>query len=411
MMRKQYLLVGLVLLLLLTPMALAGPLDTFTNAMSNLLNFVGGQERIVSFIVIFVLALAALWIGAKAAASKIDSLDENSKALQAFIVALAAGGAIGIDYLQTSVWGFYIIYSGWSWIVLAFIAAVTGLIIYHMFKDENTDNKALAPFIIALLIVVAYKLLEYAWPGYKSVLGDWGDFVELIYWVAAVVLVIGVIWWLYNNVIGGLFGLKAKTPLSDEDMEGTKKAIKQKSELKQLAKERKAAEWARKKERNQRKSTRRLDTKLKKAAKILGSLHQAVAQKKPQVITGDIKNWWGQVKELEKLKVRIGAYAGLIAKILAETAGSTTELQPAEKTKFEVFEASLMRNTLTLEKHIAAISNGIKKIDKKTPANDRLWTTIITAIKGASNTLRLIHKDALGALALDERVRERIGRA
>lgn len=200
-------------------------------------------------------------------------------------------------------------------------------------------------------------------------------------------------------------GLKAKKPLKEEEFEGTKKAIRQKRAVQAEL----AASQARKEERNVRKDLRKISYKVKEASKILSSLQQAVAQQKPEVIRGNWKKWKGELNRLESLKVEIGAYAALVAKILAETAEEISI--SGSKDELKTYKADLLKNTKAMESQVAIITKNVQMITPKIPAGDDLWTMITSAIESASNFFQEILTDGEAALALEQKVREDLGRA
>ncbi|HLC98158.1 MAG TPA: hypothetical protein VJC21_05255 [Candidatus Nanoarchaeia archaeon] len=45
---------------------------------------------------------------------------------------------------------------------------------------------------------------------------------------------------------------------------------------------------------------------------------------------------------------------------------------------------------------------------RDTPATDKVWDTVITAVKNASQAFNKIHQSGLGALALEQDIRARL---
>ena len=180
-----------------------------------------------------------------------------------------------------------------------------------------------------------------------------------------------------------------------------------------------AASKARKEERTVRRSLRKISRQVKEAASILSSLHQAAAQKKPDLIKGkNWKKWQGELKKLEILKIRTSEYAALISKVLAETISSSGKFRYANKDdrdQLKIYKEDILKNSELLESKITSITINIQKINNLTgiffpPEGDKLWGDVIYAIGEASKLFTKIEVDGQAGLALEQKVREEIGR-
>ena len=58
--------------------------------------------------------------------------------------------------------------------------------------------------------------------------------------------------------------------------------------------------------------------------------------------------------------------------------------------------------------YIAEIARNVRLITRDTPATDKVWDTVITAVKNASQAFNKIHQSGLGALALEQDIRARL---
>ena len=169
-----------------------------------------------------------------------------------------------------------------------------------------------------------------------------------------------------------------------------------------------AASKARKEERTVRKSLRKISRQVKEAASVLSSLHQAAAQKKPDLIKG--KRLQGELKKLEEIKVYISEYGAVISKVLAETISySGNFISKGEKNQLRIYKDDILKNSELLETMITSITFNIQQINKTTPEGDKLWTAVISAIGEASKLFTKIETDGQAALALEQKIREETG--
>jgi len=113
--------------------------------------------------------------------------------------------------------------------------------------------------------------------------------------------------------------------------------------------------------------------------------------------------------KLEQLKVEVGAYAALVSKVLGET--TSLPILAADKTQLEVYKADLLAEVEQLEHRVEALTTNLQLIDKSTLAGDPLWRQTIVAIAEASTSFSKILTDGEAALALEQKVREDLGRA
>ena len=124
------------------------------------------------------------------------------------------------------------------------------------------------------------------------------------------------------------------------------------------------------------------------------------------------KNWvkWrGELKKLEKLKIYVGEYGAIISKVLGET--TSLPINVNEKRQLETYKNALLLNYKELERYIESITATILKIDNTTPAGDPLWGVLINQIRNASDAFTDIETDGQAALALEQKVREDLGRS
>jgi len=170
--------------------------------------------------------------------------------------------------------------------------------------------------------------------------------------------------------------------------------------------------WAKRNERKTKRAIRRYDAKLTKAGKILGELHQAVASKDPKAIKKHLK--WrvfgSPIKKLEQLKIKLGGYAAIISKLLAE-ALTLTGIKTKDRNELAAAKNSLLKLFDGLEEDIKEIAFGTQQLKDSTDAGDKLWNGVSLAIKRASKKITQIHDIALAGLALEHKVRENIKRA
>ena len=293
-------------------------------------------------------------------------------------------------------------------ILLVPLFAFLMLIGYIAYKKRE-DSKGLHFLIIAIIIIAIYYIIDTLLPDFTDEIGGLGTLVEIVVVVAWITIVIGGMIVLWNTLLAPLFGLKAQKPLSQQEFGETKEAIKQKREIESE----KAASKQRKEERTVRRSLRKISRQVKEAASILSSLHQAAAQKKPDLIKGkNWKKWQGELKKLEILKIRTSEYAALISKVLAETISLPGgSINPNEKRELELYKNALLANSKDLERYIAGITASIQQIDNSTPPGDPLWSALINLVKNASDTFTKIETDGQAGLALEQKVREDLGRS
>lgn len=203
---------------------------------------------------------------------------------------------------------------------------------------------------------------------------------------------------------------RGKKPLGEEEFKESKKAMVQKAALRMREEEREAAVKARRAERTTRIALRNLDRNQNRAADILGKMWQAVARGSREEFKRRLKYWNGQVYQLEHYKVKMGGYAGIIAKILMEMVG-LVKGKKEQKKKLLAFGKLILKDLKELETNIAEISDNVRKISDSTPPDDNLWTAINAAVESASKLVTNIRTHAEGALALEIQIREKIGRA
>ena len=197
---------------------------------------------------------------------------------------------------------------------------------------------------------------------------------------------------------------KGKKALTKEDFEDRITAIQQKRRITAV----KASSKARKEERNVRRDLRKISRKVKQAAEILGRLQQAAAQRNAKLIKDSWRRGKAEIAKIEALKVEVGAYAALVAKVLAETA----DLNPPEKLKEELklYKGNLLRDVETLETHVASVTKNVQMLNNKLSVPDYLWGSIASAVENASKTFQKILTDGEAGLAVEQRVREWLGR-
>ncbi|MDP3639697.1 MAG: hypothetical protein Q8R53_00655 [Nanoarchaeota archaeon] len=382
------------------PLVAADIGDVFATG-SELIDYMIRYSQFTSFIILFAILTALFVIGAKKIGSSLGWTG-NAPTVLAVTLSLAATFAswLAMDrgaLLFSEAFGRF-----FALIVIAAFMAILGYV-FHKSGATLTGYKFL---FVPLAILVFYYILDALLPNFRdsfgSALATIIDVIIILSWIS---LVIGGGIWAWNTFIAPLTGLKAKTPLTAADFAGTKEAIKQKREL--VAEE--AASKARKEERKVRRDLRQISRKVKEAAQILSSLYKAVATEKAKVITGDWKRWKGELKKLETLKVEIGAYAALTAKVLAETVN--LPVPAPEKAELNVYKADLLKETSRMERFVASLTRFVQQIKDTTPAGDQLWQWIIRAISESSTSFQKILTDGEAALALEQKVREDLGRS
>jgi len=386
--------------LLAMPLVLADIGDVFATG-SELIDYMIRYSQFTSFIILFAILTALFVIGVRKITASLGWTG-NAPTVLAVTLSLAATFAswLAMDrgaLLFSEAFGRF-----FALIVIAAFMAILGYV-FHRSGATLTGYKFL---FVPLAILVFYYILDALLPNFRdsfgSALATIIDVIIILSWIS---LLIGGGIWSWNTFIAPLTGLKAKTPLTAQQLGDTKEAIKQKREIQ--AEE--AASKARKEERKVRRDLRQISRKVKEAAQILSSLHKAVATQNSKVITGDWKKWKGELKKLETLKVEIGAYAALTSKILAETVN--LPVPPSEKTELNIYKADLLKYSKQLEASVANITAAIQKVNSATLPGDILWQEIIAAIQAASNNFQQILTDGEAALALEQKVREDLGRA
>jgi len=390
----------LLVFLLAMPLVLADIGDVFATG-SELIDYMIRYSQFTSFIILFAILTALFVIGVRKITVALGWTG-NAPTVLAVTLSLAATFAswLAMDrgaLLFSEAFGRF-----FALIVIAAFMAILGYV-FHKSGATLTGYKFL---FVPLAILVFYYILDALLPDFRSSFGSQLatiiDIVIILSWIS---LLIGGGIWSWNTFIAPLTGLKAKTPLTAQQLTDTKEAIKQKREI--AAEE--AASKARKEERKVRRDLRQISRKVKSAKEILGELHQAAAQKRQDLIRGGWKKWRGELKKLEQLKVEVGAYAALVSKVLGET--TSLPILAADKTQLEVYKADLLAEVEQLEHRVEALTTNLQLIDKSTLAGDPLWRQTIVAIAGASTSFSKILTDGEAALALEQKVREDLGRA
>lgn len=388
------------LLLLSMPFVAADIGDVFATG-SDLIDYMIRYSEFTSFIILFTILTALFVIGV----SKIKTAlgwSGNAPTVLAVTLSLAASFASWLALDRGSLLFSEAFGRLFALLVIATFLAILGYV-FHKQGNQLTGFKFL---YVPLAILVFYYVLDAILPNFVDGLGsELATIIEIVIIFAWFALAIGGGIWLWNTFVAPLSGLKAKTPLTPQQLAETKEAIKQKREI--VAEE--AASKAREEERKVRKDLRQISRKVKEASKILSNLHQAVAKQNAQKIRGDWKHWKGELKRLESLKVEIGAYAALTSKILAETVNLPVPAN--EKTELTLYKNELLKETSRMERFVASITRFVQQITDRTPAGDQLWQWIITAIAESGTSFQKILTAGEAALAVEQKVREDLGRA
>ena len=217
--------------------------------------------------------------------------------------------------------------------------------------------------------------------------------------------------------MGGKFWKNWGRPLGAEEFKAKQEKIRQGASLEMLDAERAAAVIAQKDERGIRRTLRFFDRDLREAADILGGLQAAVAEgSREKFIKKNLRHWKGRIGKIESHKVRLGGYAGVIAKLLAETVGlikvgNADDQLKTERKRLQVISRMILADLKSLETKISLVADKVRQVTTSTPVNDPLWASITTAVSEASKFVTKIHNDALGAMGLETEVRKRLERS
>ncbi|MDP3639698.1 MAG: hypothetical protein Q8R53_00660 [Nanoarchaeota archaeon] len=209
---------------------------------------------------------------------------------------------------------------------------------------------------------------------------------------------------MFHILIWPFSSTKGKKALSEDEFKDRITDIQQKRKTTAV----KASTKARKKERNVRQDLRKIARKVGQAAKILGRLQQAAAQRNAPLIKDSWRRGKAEIAKIEALKVEVGVYAALVAKLLGETADLTIPKELRDELK--LYKGNLLRDVETLETHVASITKNVQMLSNKQSVPDYLWGSIASAVENASKTFQKILTDGEAGLAVEQRVREMLGK-
>ncbi len=222
-------------LAILAPVVLAEPLDTIRSAIDTAINFFQNNKEISSFILFFIIFVSALWFGGKKVAENLK-WDEKSNALKALVIAMAVAFTVGSHYFQSSR-NYWLIYELGGVFLLIATALIVLLFAFIFYKKSGKSLAGLMPLLISLVVVLLYNAINWLSPNFSDKLGDWGGFIDAIYWIASAALVIMVIAYILKLIGGGISKVDKAIPEGKGWFEKAGDAIKNKLDARKKAKE------------------------------------------------------------------------------------------------------------------------------------------------------------------------------
>ena len=385
--------------LMLVPSVAAASLAGGLNAMRAFLTNYGAYKDVYNFIFLAVVFMAVFRLGFVGATRALGWGASAGNAVKTLIAVLGIGTGIGTFFYLRSM-GIYPM----DWLgqfgPLILIMIITIGLGYIFYKGGASTR--MKPFIIALVIVASFFLLEAMFPGFPDNLGGFEWFIYIVFGISVIYLIVEI----FLFALAHFGGPRFRKALTGPQMAETQKSYQQSGAIDIAKQQRTIAKQAGKKERKSRNAIRKLGPLLKKSAKLLAKLHQDVGLNKPRNISGKWKIIRSDLKELTDYGKRIGAYSGLINMIATEISALPTAKVPATLvTQMAALRKSLLLNFANLQDDIKKIASGVKKIHAKSavPTN---WGIVSSAIKRAGVRLNRIESDALGIQTLEVQVKK-----
>jgi hypothetical protein len=195
--------ISLLVVSLLSSSALA-LMDAVPEAINNFLMGYESYPDIFSLILFFITFLAVFMLGARRFAAASNMGDKLDQPLKAIAFALAAMGAIGITAWQRS--NFYLITESGPFGVLVMILIPLVLLIYAFYTQSAPGTRSgTLPFTISAVIIGLYYLIQEI-PGLYEKLSSFHDIFDWLVGISVVVLGIGILMYLMDNVVGPFTG-------------------------------------------------------------------------------------------------------------------------------------------------------------------------------------------------------------
>lgn len=426
-MRKKLLLLLFVLSLFVVPMALGATGDDAKAFFKGILDFVTSEPKMATALVVWFVATIAFWFGsikATAALGWDEGKTRNGRLVLSLILGLSAAWAVWVsDYTIKSFSENF----GAKIIAVFIFCVVIGLLVMLAWK-QGGPSRAM-PFLIPLVYVALYFIIDFIVPDWTDKLGLFGWFITAGLWLCAGFL----IWELFSFVTTYSLRRKPKVALTAQqeadrqrDIQGkfTEKALKTRNKMdlrsqkaaakpgvlaaEETADTAKRAKNLRNNLRNaiggsiwRRGGRRGLLPRLKTIAGVLseygtlasGELWSAMVDKK------NIK----KLREVDLLQSEIGGYLGIVDNLVGELRNiNPLPVNPAVINQME----TLSKNVLVLFKRLnSTITPTLGKIYKNVaPADSAEWQILENKFNAALIIVQEIQKDLNGLLALEQKI-------
>ena len=393
---KRFILIGFLVLMFLMPIVFAVDFS-----IDGIFSWIDSNGRYFSAGLFLLIALPIMWMIVNRGLGKMGFGDDYRNAKIFLAGVLAVGATWAMDVFQSSLLGGYII-PDYSWVIAVLVGVLAIAVAIYSLSGDGETNYELVAFGICAAFIALYHILQKFVDNFPDRFGGWGTFLDVVYVILALALVVITGLFLWNNVISGV-RLNPRAPHSDKAMKNIRTNYSQKQEKERLQESEKEAREARKEFRVSRRDVRKLKHEITKAQDILTELRQAVISKNASAIKGVwLSKGRGKLKKLEKLRGVIRAYIGLIYELATEMV-ALKGIKKKEKTKLETSKNELLKLSCTLGDVINKISAGVQASPVK-------WGDLATEINNANDTLNKIDGWAKGAIVLEQKMRAELGR-
>lgn len=387
-------------LLLAIPSALATPVQTFLATGSGIIEGIQSQPKFVSFALLFLAFVAILKGGAKF----LDHEDKHGRASTVLAVVLGAALAYSLEFVVFSENSFIEFIGPIAALVILGVAIVVGIGIFY--KKTGGKTKFLYPAVAGGILLLHYLVLASLFDNYPAMLGGGEAFIDIIVVVCwAILLVV-----LGRYALDGINHARVGRPLTDDELEDSKKAIKQRGEIYGAKQELRTAR-RKAKDKRMKEDMAAIHIHKEEVDKCIANVYGIISR-------SDSKGDRGRSRfpflkgELEKISLhsgKIGAYVGMVYHLVNEieedpALAGNRDLKSLKRIaeKLEAFDHSL-------EEGVKGLSTTMNQL-RKDPSEAH-WDSLGTYLKETERIINKIHSRMLVALKIEERIQAKAAAA